>query len=239
MEKQSRINKYRQLRDEMKEEVNIDHRPVNKEEVEDDDFLAFLPESEIDPLSYGSRNKDDENVQSAINDAKANLGKEQYNTRLDILSKIKSDDPNHVPTHARSEESTSSRQTRQTPQALKTEKPAQPKKKMSLLEKLAAMSDEADDYDEYEEVEDGEEKVSVADLMKNKKKTQSQAKPTKPVKQAKKEYKKPQPVKQQLPVEEEEEGESNRVVIILNYVVIVFIVIFVILALFIFKQLLF
>lgn len=233
MEKQSRINKYKQLRDEMKEEVNIDHRPVNKEEVEDDDFLAFLPESEIDPLSYGARNRDDKNVQSAINDAKANLGKEQYNTRLDILSKIKSDDPNHVPTHARSEESASSRQTRQASQSLKTEKPAQPKKKMSLLEKLASMSDEADDYDEYEEAEKVEEKVSVADLMKNKKKTHSQPK------QAKKEYKKSQPVKQQLPVEEEEVDESNRVVTILNYVVIVFIIIFIILALFIFKQLLF
>ena len=107
MEKQTRINKYKDLREEMKEEVAIDRRVVTTSTDEDDDFLAFLPHAEkpklddtlMEPLSYETLNKDNEDVKSALNEAKVNVGKEQYNTRLDILSKIKQDDSDYIPAH--------------------------------------------------------------------------------------------------------------------------------------------
>ena len=41
MEKQTRINKYKELRDEMKEEVAIDRQVTYEQDDEDDDFLSF------------------------------------------------------------------------------------------------------------------------------------------------------------------------------------------------------
>ena len=107
MEKQTRINKYKDLREEMKEEVAIDRRVVTTSADDDDDFLAFIPRAEkpklddtlMEPLSYETLNKDNEDVKSALNEAKVNVGKEQYNTRLDILSKIKQDDSDYIPAH--------------------------------------------------------------------------------------------------------------------------------------------
>ena len=45
MEKQTRINKYKELRDEMKEEVAIDRQVTYEQDDEDDDFLSFLPQN--------------------------------------------------------------------------------------------------------------------------------------------------------------------------------------------------
>ena len=125
MEKQTRINKYKDLRDEMKEEVAIDRQVTYEQDDEDDDFLSFLPQDRpkdiqdtlMEPLSYETLKPDNENIQTALNEAKTNMGKEQYNTRLDILNKIK-------------------------------------QKKMSLLEKLAAMSPE-EDAEELKRYEEG------------------------------------------------------------------------------------
>ena len=51
----------------------------------------------MEPLSYETLKKDNEEVRVALNEAKVNVGKEQYNTRLDILNKIKQEE--HVPAH--------------------------------------------------------------------------------------------------------------------------------------------
>ena len=99
MEKQTRINKYKELRDEMKEEVAIDRQMTYEQDDEEDDFLAFLPQNQkkdiqdtlMEPLSYETLKPDNEEIKSALNEAKVNVGKEQYNTRLDILNKIKND----------------------------------------------------------------------------------------------------------------------------------------------------
>ncbi|EFW05128.1 hypothetical protein HMPREF9488_01710 [Coprobacillus cateniformis] len=164
MEKQTRINKYKDLREEMKEEVAIDRRVVTTSADDDDDFLAFIPRAEkpklddtlMEPLSYETLNKDNEDVKSALNEAKVNVGKEQYNTRLDILSKIKQDDSDYIPAHEyRTQDFSQGHVVKEEPQ-----------KKMSLLEKLAAMSPEED----AEELKRYEEDLTIADLMKDQKK---------------------------------------------------------------------
>ena len=158
MEKQTRINKYKELRDEMKEEVAIDRQVTYEQDDEDDDFLSFLPQNHqkdiqdtlMEPLSYETLKPDSEDIKSALNEAKTNMGKEQYNTRLDILNKIKQSEE-HQPQHS---------------EASQSEVKAEPQKKMSLLEKLAAMSPEED----AEELKKYEEGLTVADFMKEDKK---------------------------------------------------------------------
>ena len=216
MEKQTRINKYKELRDEMKEEVAIDRQVTYEQDDEDDDFLSFLPQNHqkdiqdtlMEPLSYETLKPDSEDIKSALNEAKTNMGKEQYNTRLDILNKIKQSEE-HQPQHS---------------EASQSEVKAEPQKKMSLLEKLAAMSPEED----AEELKKYEEGLTVADFMKEDKieKTEKREKHQEPVENIKEDS-------------DDEDQEDSKLVTILNYVIIVFIVIFIVLAFFIAKQLFF
>lgn len=209
MEKQTRVNKYKELREEMKEEVAIDRIVVDEKDVEDDDFLAFLPRSEkpslddtlVEPLSYETLKNDNETVRSAIHLAKENVGKDQYNTRLDILNKIKQEDIVEPV----------------------VQKNKEPQKKMSLLEKLAAMSPEED----AEELRKYEEGLTVADFM-------SEGQQSKELEDTKFNE---EPVIPDD--EEDEETNNSKIVTILNYVIVAFIVIFIILACFIVKQLFF
>lgn len=152
MEKQTRISKYKDLRNEMKEEVGIDRQIDINQNDEDDDFLSFIPkenkpniEDTLDePLSYENLKDENESVQSAILLAKENVGKNQYNTRLDILNKIKMDEEENI-------------------DSIET---ADQEKKMSLLEKLATMSPEED----AKELREYEENMTVQDIMSKKKK---------------------------------------------------------------------
>lgn len=220
MEKQTRINKYKELREEMKEEVGIDRQIKPEKDEEEDDFLSFLPKNEkkniddtlMEPLSYETLDQNNEEVKMALNEAKVKIGKEQYNTRLDILNKIKQEE--YTPRHEEISEPVSRRVHEE------------PEKKMSLLEKLASMSPEED----VKELEKYEQDLTVSELMKENKK-----------------HKKIQKVQKEKPVEEEnvddyeeeEEESDGKLVTILNYVIIVFIIIFIVLAFFIVKQLLF
>lgn len=230
MEKQTRINKYKELRDEMKEEVAIDRQMTYEQDEEDDDFLSFLPQNKqkdvqdtlVEPLSYETLKPDNEEIKSALNEAKVNVGKEQYNTRLDILNKIKQSEE-HQPQHAAASEM--------------PEKKEEPQKKMSLLEKLAAMSPEED----AEELKKYEEGLTVADFMKEDKKKAKREMVEKP----QYEEAKPKKVKKQREnvIEEEnsleDEEQESKLVTILNYVIIIFIVVFIVLAIFIVKELFF
>lgn len=223
MEKQTRINKYKELRDEMKEEVAIDRQVTYEQDDEDDDFLSFLPQNHqkdiqdtlMEPLSYETLKPDSEDIKSALNEAKTNMGKEQYNTRLDILNKIKQSEE-HQPQHS---------------EASQSEVKAEPQKKMSLLEKLAAMSPEED----AEELKKYEEGLTVADFMKEDKKKSKREK----VEKTEKREKHQEPVENIKEDSDDEDQEDSKLVTILNYVIIVFIVIFIILAFFIAKQLFF
>ncbi|BFK23345.1 hypothetical protein F300043A5_16400 [Massilimicrobiota timonensis] len=223
MEKQTRINKYKELRDEMKEEVAIDRQVTYEQDDEDDDFLSFLPQNHqkdiqdtlMEPLSYETLKPDSEDIKSALNEAKTNMGKEQYNTRLDILNKIKQSEE-HQPQHS---------------EASQSEVKAEPQKKMSLLEKLAAMSPEED----AEELKKYEEGLTVADFMKEDKKKSKREK----VEKTEKREKHQEPVENIKEDSDDEDQEDSKLVTILNYVIIVFIVIFIVLAFFIAKQLFF
>ena len=223
MEKQTRINKYKELRDEMKEEVAIDRQVTYEQDDEDDDFLSFLPQNHqkdiqdtlMEPLSYETLKPDSEDIKSALNEAKTNMGKEQYNTRLDILIKIKQSEE-HQPQHS---------------EASQSEVKAEPQKKMSLLEKLAAMSPEED----AEELKKYEEGLTVADFMKEDKKKSKREK----VEKTEKREKHQEPVENIKEDSDDEDQEDSKLVTILNYVIIVFIVIFIVLAFFIAKQLFF
>ena len=223
MEKQTRINKYKELRDEMKEEVAIDRQVTYEQDDEDDDFLSFLPQNHqkdiqdtlMEPLSYETLKPDSEDVKSALNETKTNMGKEQYNTRLDILNKIKQSEE-HQPQHS---------------EASQSEVKAEPQKKMSLLEKLAAMSPEED----AEELKKYEEGLTVADFMKEDKKKSKREK----VEKTEKREKHQEPVENIKEDSDDEDQEDSKLVTILNYVIIVFIVIFIVLAFFIAKQLFF
>ena len=223
MEKQTRINKYKELRDEMKEEVAIDRQVTYDQDDEDDDFLSFLRQNHqkdiqdtlMEPLSYETLKPDSEDIKSALNEAKTNMGKEQYNTRLDILNKIKQSEE-HQPQHS---------------EASQSEVKSEPQKKMSLLEKLAAMSPEED----AEELKKYEEGLTVADFMKEDKKKSKREK----VEKTEKREKHQEPVENIKEDSDDEDQEDSKLVTILNYVIIVFIVIFIVLAFFIAKQLFF
>lgn len=229
MEKQTRINKYKTLRDEMKEEVAIDRQITVEQEDEEDDFLSFLPQDHskdiqdtlMEPLSYETLKPDNEEIKTALNEAKVNVGKEQYNTRLDILNKIKQAEE-HQPQHA---------------QSVEDEKKDESHKKMSFLEKLAAMSPEED----AEELKKYEEGLTVADFMKEDKKKTKREKVEEPKREKKPKHQKEvkeQPQKEII-VEENEDEEDSKLVTILNYIIIIFILVFVVLAFFIAKQLFF
>lgn len=240
MEKQTRMNKYKDLREEMKSEVTINQHVRTMDDDDDDDFLAFLPKEEkpaiddtlMEPLSYETLDEDNENIKMALNEAKVNVGKDQYNTRLDILNKIKKEEGRHEAVH-------------EYRGYVKEDKsPEEQPKKMSLLEKLVAMSPEED----AEELRKFEEDMTVADMMKETKKTKKKVESPKVEKPQKKEKprveKQPKQevkkaVKKKEIKQEEEVEEESKLVKFLNYVIIVFIIIFVVLAFLIVKQLLF
>ena len=46
MEKRTRVQKYKNLRESMKEEVSINRNAVVDQQDEEDDFLSFLPKEE-------------------------------------------------------------------------------------------------------------------------------------------------------------------------------------------------
>ena len=228
MEKQTRMSKYKDLRSEMMEEVSI-HPSETKEVVEDDDFLAFIPkkqEAKIEdtlqtPLTYETLDKNDEGVRSAITHAKANVGKDQYNTRLDILSKIKGEDFSEP----------------------KVEEKKAPVKKMSLLEKLASMSPEEDvkeleEFQKQEQVKE-EKKEEVVEEVKVIEQVKEETAPVEVVEE--KSVKKTK--KKELTVEEDEsefeDEKESKIVTVLNYVIIGFMLVFVGLVCIIVKEMLF
>ncbi len=158
MEKRTRVQKYKNLRESMKEEVSINRNAVVDQQDEEDDFLSFLPKEEKvptiedtleQPLSYESLDELSDDVQDVLNMAKRNVGKSQYNTRLDILNKIKNEEKKELEADD-----------------LENGHVVNGAKKMSLLEKLAAMSPEED----VEELEMYEKEKDVKPVIKEEKK---------------------------------------------------------------------
>lgn len=153
----SRVKKYQELRDGLKEEVGISKEkyvePVQNDD-DDDDFLSFMKkdkeEKEVnleDTLTETKtfeqmREEGSAELDKALKSAKESVGKQdQYNTRMDILSKIREPEKNTIKI-----DSVESYATQEFAKGMfvNNEVEEESKEKMTFMEKLAAMSPEED-----------------------------------------------------------------------------------------------
>ena len=153
----SRVKKYQELRDGLKEEVGISKEkyvePVQNDG-DDDDFLSFMKkdkeEKEVnleDTLTETKtfeqmREEGSAELDKALKSAKESVGKQdQYNTRMDILSKIREPEKNTFKI-----DSVESYATQEFAKGMfvNNKVKEEPKEKMTFMEKLAAMSPEED-----------------------------------------------------------------------------------------------
>ena len=183
----SRVKKYQELRDGLKEEVGISKEkyvePVQNDD-DDDDFLSFMKkdkeEKEVnleDTLTETKtfeqmREEGSAELDKALKSAKESVGKQdQYNTRMDILSKIREPEKNTIKI-----DSVESYSTQEFAKGMfvnnKVEE--EPKEKMTFMEKLAAMSPEEDVkkaeeflQQESEEVEEKQAEEIVETIEEN------------------------------------------------------------------------
>ncbi len=98
----TRTEKYKKIRESINEEVGINREApaISDTKVEDDDFLSFIPKVEEKEISIEDtlqevrpyellKKEETEDVSRALQNAKSNIGKEEFNTRMDILNKIR------------------------------------------------------------------------------------------------------------------------------------------------------
>jgi len=167
----SRVNKYRDLRAGLKDEAGINRENIEDtidiiDDIEDDDFLATINSSfkqeekdlpDIhDTLTEAKtceqmRQESSEEINRALRSAKVSVGKEaQYNTRMDILNKIREpekqvvhiDNLDNINTSEFSKGYFVNQEESVVTKAEEEKKAA--KKKMTLMERLASMSPEED-----------------------------------------------------------------------------------------------
>lgn len=167
----SRVNKYRDLRAGLKDEAGINRENIEDtidiiDDIEDDDFLATINRSfkqeekdlpDInDTLTEAKtfeqmRRESSEEINRALRSAKVSVGKEaQYNTRMDILNKIREpekqvvhiDNLDNINTSEFSKGYFVNQEESVVTKAEEEKKAA--KKKMTLMERLASMSPEED-----------------------------------------------------------------------------------------------
>ena len=166
----SRVNKYRDLRAGLKDEAGINRENIEDtidiiDDIEDDDFLATINRSfkqeekdlpDInDTLTEAKtfeqmRQESSEEINRALRSAKVSVGKEaQYNTRMDILNKIREpekqvvhiDNLDNINTSEFSKGYFVNQEESVVTKAEEEKKAA--KKKMTLMERLASMSPDA------------------------------------------------------------------------------------------------
>ena len=167
----SRVNKYRDLRAGLKDEAGINRENIEDtidiiDDIEDDDFLATINRSfkqeekdlpDInDTLTEAKtfeqmRQESSEEINRALRSAKVSVGKEaQFNTRMDILNKIREpekqvvhiDNLDNINTSEFSKGYFVNQEESVVTKAEEEKKAA--KKKMTLMERLASMSPEED-----------------------------------------------------------------------------------------------
>lgn len=167
----SRVNKYHDLRAGLKDEAGINRENIEDtidiiDDIEDDDFLATINRSfkqeekdlpDInDTLTEAKtfeqmRQESSEEINRALRSAKVSVGKEaQYNTRMDILNKIREpekqvvhiDNLDNINTSEFSKGYFVNQEESVVTKAEEEKKAA--KKKMTLMERLASMSPEED-----------------------------------------------------------------------------------------------
>lgn len=186
----SRVKKYQELRDGIKEEAGIDREKVVDHIIddEDDDFLSFIkkdvefqkPQNIEDTLTEPKtfeqmRQEGSKELEEALRDAKKGVGKDNpYNTRMDILSKIRDGEKTTIKIDSVDEYSTdefargmflNEKKDIQHPEQEETVKEDEPKKKMTLMEKLASISPEEDARKAQEFLQEEMEKENNEDLQ--------------------------------------------------------------------------
>ena len=166
----SRVNKYRDLRAGLKDEAGINRENIEDtidiiDDIEDDDFLATINRSfkqeekdlpDInDTLTEAKtfeqmRQESSEEINRALRSAKVSVGKEaQYNTRMDILNKIR--EPEKQVVHIDNLDNINTSEfskgyfvNQEESVVTKAEEKKAAKKKMTLMARLASMSPEED-----------------------------------------------------------------------------------------------
>lgn len=189
----SRVKKYQELRDGIKEEAGIDREKVidNIIDDEDDDFLSFIKkdvefekpvnieDTLTEPKTFEQmRQEGSKELEEALRDAKKGVGKDNpYNTRMDILSKIRDGEKTTIKIDSVDEYSTDEfargmfinekTDTQQAAQSVQEEsvKEEEPKKKMTLMEKLASISPEEDAKKAQEFLQKEMEKENSEDVQ--------------------------------------------------------------------------
>ena len=157
----SRVKKYQELRDGLKEEVAIskENRQEKPQVEEEDDFLSFMKKDKKDEKEVNledtlteaktfeqMREESSKELDKALKSAKKSVGKQdEYNTRMDILNKIREPEKRTIKIDSvedfATEEFSRGMFINQEKEEIEEEKP---KEKMSLMEKLASMSPEED-----------------------------------------------------------------------------------------------
>ena len=157
----SRVKKYQELRDGLKDEVAIskENRQEKPQVEEEDDFLSFMEKDKKDEKEVNledtlteaktfeqMREESSKELDRALKSAKESVGKQdEYNTRMDILNKIREPEKRTIKIDSvedfATEEFSRGMFINQEKEEIDEEKP---KEKMSLMEKLASMSPEED-----------------------------------------------------------------------------------------------
>ena len=157
----SRVKKYQELRDGLKDEVAIskENRQEKPQVEEEDDFLSFMKKDKKDEKEVNledtlteaktfeqMREESSKELDRALKSAKESVGKQdEYNTRMDILNKIREPEKRTIKIDSvedfATEEFSRGMFINQEKEEIDEEKP---KEKMSLMEKLASMSPEED-----------------------------------------------------------------------------------------------
>lgn len=157
----SRVKKYQELRDGLKDEVAIskENRQEKPQVEEEDDFLSFMKKDKKDEKEVNledtlteaktfeqMREESSKELDRALKSAKESVGKQdEYNTRMDILNKIREPEKRTIKIDSvedfATEEFSRGMFINQEKKEIDEEKP---KEKMSLMEKLASMSPEED-----------------------------------------------------------------------------------------------
>ena len=153
----SRVKKYQELRDGLKDEVAIskENRQEKPQVEEEDDFLSFMKKDKKDEKEVNledtlteaktfeqMREESSKELDRALKSAKESVGKQdEYNTRMDILNKIREPEKRTIKIDSvedfATEEFSRGMFINQEKEEIEEEKP---KEKMSLMEKLASMS---------------------------------------------------------------------------------------------------
>lgn len=278
----SRIDKYRDLRSGLKDEVGISRDNISNivddyDNGDADDFLASVnrffnksnddnDKNEIeDTLTEAKtfeqmRNENNEELNRALRSAKVSVGKEaQYNTRMDILNKIREPEKQTIRVNNFDNVETSqfskgyfiNPDVKAQSEELEQPKDTKVKEKMTLMERLASMSPAEDAKkakiildDSNEETEDEEDLESpieqtnsLEDMLRYvKEKDQREVEKALKKKESEEKVTKDKTIVKndsekeiESRVEIVEEKKSNRIVNILNCIIVFLVVIFIVL----------